>query len=261
MGWKKVLDEMSEEQYKNFVESLDEEERKEFMNKGRPPDWFTTSISSKKHSVPKKYERIEKKETQKETLPSIPNMGGRVTESPSFPKSINDEVEGEEGEEEDAVEMEEIEDEEGKGRWGKRERMPSDFSGNPRFVYWDTDNTCRLMKGKIRKDGALKIDQRTFDMTESRPSILTIKNKRLGKTSHPFFLLRYNSMKPIDPTIYPQTTPTPEEATRLINLETLKTLSKIEGGKMKKLPLILLMIIMFSIGMVLMWVLKMGGIF
>ena len=59
---------------------------------------------------------------------------------------------------------------------------------------------------------------------------------------------------------YPNSNPTPEQASRLIELKTLETLSTIEGGKMRKGPLIIVMLASFFGGFVLKMMLTLLGI-
>lgn len=131
---------------------------------------------------------------------------------------------------------------------------------NPTILYYDTDNTCKLITGKLSRDGSLQVDDRLFDFSEGVPSILNIKRGKGRSSSHPFYILRYDNMKPIDINDYPDSNPTPEQASRLIELKTLQTLTQIEGGKMRKGPLIILMLASFFGGFAIHMVLSLAGI-
>ncbi len=138
---------------------------------------------------------------------------------------------------------------------------PERISGTPTILYYDTDYTCKLIRGKIKGDGSFRIDERTFDFTKGKPAILTVKRKGGRNSTHPFYLLKYDNMNPINIAKTNSSVPTPEEATRLINLRTLETLSRIEGGKMRKAPLLILMIIGVVIGFLTAFFLIKGGYF
>lgn len=133
-------------------------------------------------------------------------------------------------------------------------------SGRPTILYFDTDNTCKLITGKLKNDGSLQIDDRIFDFTQGQPSILTIKGGKGRSSSYPFYVLRYDNMVPIDVNEYPESNPTPEQASRLVELKTLETLSRIEGGKLKKGPIIILMLASFFGGFVMKLLMGMLGI-
>lgn len=143
-----------------------------------------------------------------------------------------------------------------KKRWFRRGGEPSEYVGEdkltsrPTILYYDTDNTCKLVTGKLSKDGSLQIDDRLFDFSEGQPSILSIQRGKGRSSSHPFYILKYDNMNPIDVDYHPDSNPTPEQASRLVELQTLETLSRIEGGKMKKGPLIILMLVAFFGGFV-----------
>jgi hypothetical protein len=125
-------------------------------------------------------------------------------------------------------------------------------------LYYDTDRTCSIIQPKISKDGSVRIHDRIFDFTVGQPSIIKFGGKK--SKSHPFYVLKYDNMLPIDLVQYPPSNPTPEETTRLVDLRTLETLSQIAGAKMKKLPLIILMAASFFGGVVLKLILGMLGI-
>jgi len=130
----------------------------------------------------------------------------------------------------------------------------------PTVLYFDTDRTCQLIQPKVDNSGKVMINDRTFDFTRGQPSILNMGS--FGKKeSHPFYVVKYDSMTPVDVAgEYPATNPTPEQASRLINLGTLETLSKIPGGKVKKWILILIMIVSIAIGFITCWMLSMFGV-
>jgi len=130
----------------------------------------------------------------------------------------------------------------------------------PTILYYDTDNTCKLVTSSIRKDGSVVIDDRLFDFSGGQPDILTMKGKGGRFVSYPFYIVKHDNMKPIDIDEYPDSKPTPDEASRLVELQTLKTLAQIEGGKMKKGPLIILMAAAFFTGVVVKMVLGLAGV-
>lgn len=137
-----------------------------------------------------------------------------------------------------------------------------DYGGllnRPTILYFDTDRTCQLVQPKVNENGSVEIGERTFDFTEGQPSILNM-GKWGRKQSHPFYILKYDTMTPIDITKYGSTNPTPEQATRLIELGTLETLSKIPGGKMKKGILILIMGVSAMIGAVSVYMMSLFGV-
>jgi len=140
--------------------------------------------------------------------------------------------------------------------YGEQDRL----SSRPTILYFDTDNTCKMVTGKLAKDGSLQIDERLFDFSEGQPSILTLGRGKGRSSAHPFYILRYDNMTPIDINDYPNSNPTPEQASRLVELKTLETLSTIEGGKMKKGPLIIVMLASFFGGFVLKMMLGLLGI-
>jgi len=111
----------------------------------------------------------------------------------------------------------------------------------------------------VNENGSVEIGERTFDFTEGQPSILNM-GKWGRKQSHPFYILKYDTMTPIDITKYESTNPTPEQATRLIELGTLETLSKIPGGKIKKGILILIMGVSAMIGGVSVFMMSLFGV-
>lgn len=135
----------------------------------------------------------------------------------------------------------------------------SDIMANPMILYFDTDRTCSVINGKINEDGSLKIGERIFDFVEGNPAILKLGGKGKKKT-HPFYIVKYNNMKPIDMTEYPNSIPSPEETTRLVDLKTLETLSRIAGGKIGKVPLIMLLLVGLLIGGVTVFMLFMTGV-
>jgi hypothetical protein len=124
-----------------------------------------------------------------------------------------------------------------------------DIVGNPVVLYYDTDRTCTLLNVKIGKDGSAKIGERMFDFTPGAPSIMTIGGKGRRK-SHPFYMLKYDNMHPLDVTEYGMSNPTPEQASRLTDLKTLETLSQITGAKVKKGAIIIFMILGIAIGFI-----------
>jgi hypothetical protein len=134
------------------------------------------------------------------------------------------------------------------------------LSTKPTILYYDTDNTCKMVTGKLNKDGSLQIDERLFDFSEGQPSILSIGRGKGRSSAHPFYILRYDNMRPVDINDYPDSNPTPEQASRLVELKTLETLSRIEGGKMRKGPLIIIMLASFFGGFVLKMMLGLLGI-
>jgi hypothetical protein len=136
--------------------------------------------------------------------------------------------------------------------------LPDEVSSNPTVLYYDTDNTCKLITVKLRDDGSVKLGDRLFDFSNSMPAIMTItKNKQ--KTSYPFFIIKHDNMIPFTPADLQASNPTPDEATRLVDLGTLKTLANIEGAKLKKSVLIILGLMFFFIGFVTRIVLNLTG--
>lgn len=130
----------------------------------------------------------------------------------------------------------------------------------PVVLYFDTDRTCRMIRPKVNDNGSVEIGERTFDFSKGQPSILNM-GVFGKKESHPFYIVKYSSMKPIDIALeYPDSNPTPEQASRLVELGTLETLSKIPAGKIKKGILILLMIVSMVMGFVVAYVLTMFGV-
>lgn len=125
----------------------------------------------------------------------------------------------------------------------------SDIMSRPTILYYDTDRTCSIINAKIKKDGSVRVGGRVFDFTEGQPAILNTGGRK-GKKTHPFYVIKYDNMKPIDVVVYPKSNPTPEETNRLVNLKTLETLSSIAGRKIGKLPLIILILVGFAIGFV-----------
>lgn len=138
-----------------------------------------------------------------------------------------------------------------------------DYGGlinRPTVLYFDTDRTCQLIQPKVNENGSVIIGDRTFDFSKGQPSILNM-GKWGRKQSHPFYIIKYSSMNPIDiAEEYPESNPTPEQASRLIELGTLETLSKIPGGKMRKGILILLMVVSMIMGAVMVYMLSMFGV-
>ena len=130
----------------------------------------------------------------------------------------------------------------------------------PTVLYFDTDRTCKLIQPKINQDGSVEIGDRTFDFSEGQPSILNMGSWG-RKKNHPFYIIKYSSMKPIDiANDYPDTVPTPEQASRLVELGTLNTLAKIPSGKVKRSVLILIMGVSAAIGAVSVYMMSMFGI-
>jgi len=113
----------------------------------------------------------------------------------------------------------------------------------------------------MSKDGSLQIDERIFDFSEGQPSILSVQRGKGRSSSHPFYILRYDNMHPINVNDYPDSNPTPEQASRLVELKTLETLSRIEGGKMRKGPIIIIMLASFFGGFVMKLMLGLLGIY
>lgn len=139
---------------------------------------------------------------------------------------------------------------------------PMDYGGllsRPTVLYFDTDRTCRLVQPKINPDGSVQIDGRLFDFAEGQPSIISLGKTGKEKTN-PFYIVKYDNMKPLDLTIMPESVPTPEQATRLVELRTLETLSKIEGGALKKGPLVILVAISIVVGFMAGYVLNVFGV-
>lgn len=138
-----------------------------------------------------------------------------------------------------------------------------DYGGvisRPTVLYFDTDRTCELIQPKVNENGSVVIGERTFDFTKGQPSILNMGGWG-RKKSHPFYIIKYSSMNPIDiAEEYPETNPTPEQASRLIELGTLETLSKIPGGKIKRLWLILLMSMSMAMGAVAVYAMSIFGV-
>lgn len=138
-----------------------------------------------------------------------------------------------------------------------------DYGGiisRPTVLYFDTDRTCELIQPKVNENGSVVIGERTFDFTKGQPSILNMGGWG-RKKSHPFYIIKYSSMNPIDiAEEYPETNPTPEQASRLIELGTLETLSKIPGGKIKRLWLILLMSMSMAMGAVAVYAMTIFGV-
>jgi len=135
----------------------------------------------------------------------------------------------------------------------------SDIMANPMVLYFDTDRTCSVINAKIKKNGSVDIGERTFDFAEAQPSILRLGGKGKKKT-HPFYIIKYSNTNPVDIAEFPESIPTPEETNRLVNLKTLETLSRITGGKIGKMPLILMLLIGFAIGFVAKIMLQMTGV-
>lgn len=134
----------------------------------------------------------------------------------------------------------------------------SDIMANPMVLYFDTDRTCSVINAKIKENGSVSVGERTFDFTEAQPSVLKIGGKR--KKTHPFYIIKYSNTNPVDIAEFPESVPTPEETNRLVNLKTLETLSRITGGKIGKMPLILMLLIGFAIGGVAVFMLFMTGV-
>jgi len=135
----------------------------------------------------------------------------------------------------------------------------SDIMANPMVLYFDTDRTCSVVNAKIKENGSLSIGERTFDFTEAQPSVLKLGGKGRKKT-HPFYVVKYSNVKPIDIAEFPESDPTPEETNRLVNLKTLETLSRIAGGKIGKMPLIILLLVGFLIGFITKLMLTLTGV-
>lgn len=135
----------------------------------------------------------------------------------------------------------------------------ADILKNPMVLYFDTEKTCSIIQPKLNKDGSIKVHDRVFDFVEGQPSVIKFKGNR-GSTSHPFYIIKYDNMKPLDMSTYPSSNPTPEETTRLVDLQTLQTLSQISGARLKKLPIIILMSASFMGGIVVKLVLSLSGV-
>ena len=138
-----------------------------------------------------------------------------------------------------------------------------DYGGllnRPTVLYFDTDRTCHLIQPKVNGDGSVRVGERTFDFSKGQPSILNM-GKFARKQSHPFYIIKYSNMNPIDVAKeYPTSNPTPEQASRLVELGTLETLAKIPGAKMKRGVLILLMIMSIAMGAIAVYAMTMFGI-
>ncbi len=135
----------------------------------------------------------------------------------------------------------------------------ADILKRPMVLYFDTDRTCSIIQPKIERDGSVRIHDRMFDFTEGQPSVIKFGGRKSSK-SHPFYIIKYDNMLPLDLVEWPPSNPTPEETTRLVDLKTLETLSQIAGAKLKKAPLIILMLASFFGGIVVKLVLGMLGI-
>ena len=135
----------------------------------------------------------------------------------------------------------------------------SDIMANPMVLYFDTDRTCSVINTKIKENGSVDIGERTFDFTEAQPSILKLGGKGKKKT-HPFYIIKYSNTTPVDIAEFPESDPTPEETNRLVNLKTLETLSRITGGKIGKMPLIILLLVGFLIGFISKLMLTLTGV-
>jgi len=129
------------------------------------------------------------------------------------------------------------------------------LSKKVKVLYYNTDRTCSMLNVKIEGDGSVKIGEKLFDFVEGEPSILYLDKKK-----YPFYILKHDNMKPLSINRYPSSRPTPEEASRLVNLKTLETLSQITGAKLQKGPLIVLMIVSFVIGFVTKIILHLAGV-
>lgn len=129
------------------------------------------------------------------------------------------------------------------------------LSKKVKVLYYNTDRTCSMLNVKIEGDGSVKIGEKLFDFVEGEPSIIYLDKKK-----YPFYILKHDNMKPLSINRYPSSRPTPEEASRLVNLKTLETLSQITGAKLQKGPLIVLMIVSFVIGFVTKIILHLAGV-
>lgn len=226
------------------------------------------NLTQEEFNVLMKLAEIGKQAVQTGVIPSPKKPPKIVSQEPvehKEPETLGEEIEMSKEQELPEGAFEDVAPKK-KRRWFRRGGKPSEYAGEdrvtsgPTILYYDTDNTCKLVTGKINRDGSLQIDERLFDFAEGQPSILSIQKGRGRSSSHPFYILRYDNMHPIDITDYPDSNPTPEQASRLIELGTLETLSKIEGGKLRKGPLIILMLVAFFGGFVLKMMLSLLGI-
>ena len=115
-----------------------------------------------------------------------------------------------------------------------------------RILYFSTDRLCKFLVKKVQKNVTITIDGRTYNLLTATPNIIEAGNLFSSK-SKPFYIIKHNVNQPIEMITVPKSKTSPEEINQIMNLETLKSLLKIEK-KIPKLPLIILMIVLFVAG-------------